>query len=425
MQPALKNNIYHHVLENFGDLFDLFRILRNSSGVTKSDIAQQDRHDFPHGHNIWPHAYGSCSVLEWRGKVALRGMEIRQLYEAVMAIISPLTPQDRYFIKLGNAHSLDTPQQNPSIAIERMAKYLGILEKPSSESQPGQRHARTPFHPQHIMRLTSFHIVWTNDILEHLVVKVSKKSKPLSYVFHDATVLRQMWLYAAGGQHPYRELAEETLKTLGLLMPVEDLDTASCEMGVVVLIGRNTDAHFTSQMKKASTTLSTPQQTPPSRATRYTYNRASPQTILGFWRDRQNLREWWTFWIALLRLVLVLIGFLVATDSLAVGVGSVLEAKEANRYASIESVENEKAASSESSAGCCCLATTLDTSVSFDVLGTSNEGLAVVQPTDIFTSLETRVANEATGPASATITSPPPGQMSFFSAGRPRDSSTT
>lgn len=265
-----------------------------------------------------------------------------------------------------------------------------------------------------------------------------------------------MWLYAAGGQHPYRELAEETLKTLGLLIPVEDLDTASWfdeqrdggggfewpEYRRTLHIIDETSWHNTIDSSANTTEPSdqmwVPTIMPVSRqvdsfriwqarllALEDTYNRASPQTILGFWRNRRNLREWWTFWIALLGLVLVLIGFLVATGSLAVGVVSVLEAKEANRYASIESVENEKAASSESSAGCCCLATTLDTSVSFDVLSTSNEGLAVVQPTDISTSLETRVANEATGPASATITSPPPGQMSFFSAGRPREPSTT
>ncbi|KAK4663140.1 hypothetical protein QC763_0095490 [Podospora pseudopauciseta] len=187
------------------------------------------------------------------------------------------------------------------------------------------------------------------------------------------------------------------------------------EMGEVVLNGRNTDAHFhiTDEKSWHNTVDSSTNTTEPSDqmwgptimpmsrqvdsfriwqarllALEDTYNRASPQTILGFWRDRRNLREWWTFWIALLELVLVLIGFLIATGSLAVGVVSVLEAKEANRYASIESAENEKAASSESSAGCYCLTTTLDTNVSFDVSGTSNEGLAVVQPTDISTSLE-------------------------------------
>ncbi|KAK4671460.1 hypothetical protein QC764_0095460 [Podospora pseudoanserina] len=84
----------------------------------------------------------------------------------------------------GDKTLLDNSQQDPSIAIERMAKYLGILEKSSSESQRGQRSARVfaaTFSPQHMMRLTSFHIVWTNDILEHLVVKVSKKGS------HQAT----------------------------------------------------------------------------------------------------------------------------------------------------------------------------------------------------------------------------------------------
>ncbi|KAK4651836.1 hypothetical protein QC762_600168 [Podospora pseudocomata] len=284
----------------------------------------------------------------------------KTLYEAVMAIISPLTPQDRYFIKLGNAHSLDNPQQDPSIAIKRMAKYLGILEKPSSESQPGQPNARVfadTFSPQHMMRLTSFHIF--------------RKKTSHQATFFITQLAETNVAIRTGGQHPYRELAEETLKTLGLLMPVENLDTASWfdEQRDGGGVSRQVDSFRIWQARLL--TLED------------TYNRASPQTILGFWRDRRNLREWWTFWIALLGLVLVLIGFLVATGSLAVGIVSVLEAKEANRYVSIESVENEKAASSESSAGCCCLATTLDTSVSFDVLGTSDEGLAVVQPTDI------------------------------------------
>lgn len=124
----------------------------------------------------------------------------KTLLQAVMAILGPSSPQQcRYIVKLGNADYQTNPLHDPSVAVETMPKLLGIIDKVEVEDQGGHDTRAFPgnFSLRQMSRLVSFHIEWTDDIFQHLIVKLSQDNDYSVYIFHHATVLREMWLFSS------------------------------------------------------------------------------------------------------------------------------------------------------------------------------------------------------------------------------------
>ncbi|KAK4198635.1 hypothetical protein QBC40DRAFT_330779 [Triangularia verruculosa] len=151
-------------------------------------------------------------------------------------------------------------------------------------------------------------IIWTDDIFKHLVVQISDDHTPSVSIFHHATILREMWLFSPSqDQYPYRELAEETLKTLGLLISSENLgNTIWFRKRLLWGLDPNAGMQFRRPQTLAEHDFQMWGDTifPVSREVdgfdiwqsrllvlEETFKNASPKTLSGFWRDKRNRRQ--------------------------------------------------------------------------------------------------------------------------------------
>lgn len=75
---------------------------------------------------------------------------------------------------------------------------------------------------------------------------------------------------------------------------------------------------------------------------------SSPRTLKQWWRDRRRTRDWATFWVAALALLLALLSLLAGLVSTVFGALSWEESKVANSYASGETTVTP------TSSCCCC-----------------------------------------------------------------------
>ncbi|KAI1411659.1 hypothetical protein F5Y13DRAFT_200640 [Hypoxylon sp. FL1857] len=133
----------------------------------------------------------------------------------------------------------------------------------------------------------------------------------------------------------YKQIAVETLKTLGLL----------------VLTGDRSFITFRRSFRGYPIDNRAQYQPSPSRRVaeyfiwrvrlqrlERKFDSSFPRTLSGWWYDRRNRKDWITFWVAFAALVCAGLAFLVATGftaySLILGQQSLDEAKLANAYAS-------------------------------------------------------------------------------------------
>ncbi|KIW85372.1 hypothetical protein Z517_00762 [Fonsecaea pedrosoi CBS 271.37] len=209
-------------------------------------------------------------------------------------------------------------------------------------------------------RLGDFEIHFTQNLFNHLYVekyteqranwrrlKFSwKKFRPIVYVFQYATLLAQLKTNDLGN---HRELIDETLSTLGLLIPQDE----------------HSQRWFSKRWNKSkridglyAVDRAAGRQNARSRRIRdfhhwrarllileKEFDDTSPQTPLAWWHDRRRGRDWATFWCSVLASVIALVAFILAICATWYGKKSVDQAVIANVYASIASSSAAAAAS--------------------------------------------------------------------------------
>lgn len=155
-------------------------------------------------------------------------------------------------------------------------------------------------------RIAGLEIVWTDNLIDHL--RLSDDDTRV-HIFHHAAFL-ECQLHSQKSLLPVG-VAAETLQTLALLFPKGDTETRKWFLkaaattpldGRAILYGRlRSDRRQIENFKVWRDRLVTLKQV---------FDEAQPKTISQWWNDRRNGVQWYTFWVAVLVLVLtVLFGF--------------------------------------------------------------------------------------------------------------------
>ncbi|KAK3321727.1 hypothetical protein B0H66DRAFT_531095 [Apodospora peruviana] len=186
-------------------------------------------------------------------------------------------------------------------------------------------------------KLTGFTIQYTSNLLEHLrVVRFRRrKFRVTVYIFPHAAVLT---LLQNGALRDHQQLVQETLDTLALLIPANKHCRRWYNWSVYQ--SRRPDG-------KLALDRTAGQRADVSRRVGHysywrprllelekTFDSASPRTLVGWYHDRRNKREFATFWTACAAVVLAIIALVLAAASTAYGVISGQQAVLANAYAS-------------------------------------------------------------------------------------------
>lgn len=159
--------------------------------------------------------------------------------------------------------------------------------------------------------IAGLEIVWTDNLIDHL--RMSDDDTKV-HIFHHATFLEcqrqsQKSLLPDG-------VAAEAIQTLALLFPTADAETkkwflkaaATAQLdGRAILCGRlRSDKRQIESFKFWRDRLVTLKQV---------FDEAQPKTISQWWNDGRNGVQWYTFWVAVLVLVLtVLFGFIQSVE---------------------------------------------------------------------------------------------------------------
>lgn len=160
-------------------------------------------------------------------------------------------------------------------------------------------------------RIAGLEIIWTDNLIDHL--RMSDDDTKV-HIFHHAAFLECQ-------QHSDKSLlpdgvAAETLQTLALLFPAADMETKKWFLKVAgpaqldsrtIQCGRlRSDRRQIENFKFWRDRLVTLKQI---------FDEAQPKTLSQWWNDRRNGVQWYTFWVAVLVLVLtVLFGFIQSVE---------------------------------------------------------------------------------------------------------------
>ncbi|KAH6889962.1 hypothetical protein B0T10DRAFT_43906 [Thelonectria olida] len=182
------------------------------------------------------------------------------------------------------------------------------------------------FNALNLGRIAGLEIVWTDNIADHL--RLADHDTRV-HVFHHASFLEY--------QRQSREsllpegLAEETLQTLALLFPSSDLETKewfaklpffqSLDRRVIQCDKIKTNDRKIETFKFWRARLISLKQV---------FDEAQPKTLVQWWFDRRDGVQWYTFWVAVL--VLVLTVFFGLVQSIEGGI---------QVYASLKALHNE------------------------------------------------------------------------------------
>lgn len=156
-------------------------------------------------------------------------------------------------------------------------------------------------------RIAGLEIVWTDNLIDHL--RMSDDDTKV-HIFHHATFLECQ-------QHNQKSLlpdgvANETLETLKLLFPksatetkkwfLKEAPTAEVDSRVIQCGQLGSDRRKIENFKFWRDRLVTLKQV---------FDEAQPKTISQWWNDGRNGVQWYTFWVAVMVLVLtILFGFI-------------------------------------------------------------------------------------------------------------------
>ncbi|KAH8777893.1 hypothetical protein F5883DRAFT_544176 [Diaporthe sp. PMI_573] len=162
-----------------------------------------------------------------------------------------------------------------------------------------------------LYRIAGLEIVWTDNLIDHL--RMSDDDTKV-HVFHHAAFLECQ-------QQSHKSLlpdgvAAETLQTLALLFPTADMETKKWFLkvagpaqldGRAIQCGRlRSDRRQIESFKFWRDRLVTLKQV---------FDEAQPRTMSQWWNDRRNGVQWYTFWVAVLVLVLtVVFGFIQSVE---------------------------------------------------------------------------------------------------------------
>lgn len=162
-----------------------------------------------------------------------------------------------------------------------------------------------------LSRIAGLEIVWTDNLIDHL--RMSDDDTRV-HIFHHAAFLEcqrrtQSSLLPDG-------VAAETLQTLALLFPTADAETkkwflkaaAAAQLdGRAIQCGRlRSDRRQIEKFRFWRDRLVTLKQV---------FDEAQPRTMSQWWNDRRNGVQWYTFWVAVLVLVLtIMFGFIQSVE---------------------------------------------------------------------------------------------------------------
>jgi hypothetical protein len=153
-----------------------------------------------------------------------------------------------------------------------------------------------------LVQFGGLQVKWTCNLVDHLLL--NKQGQVL--VFHSVSVLQSL----TECKHLPHGLADETLRTLALLFPRADIRAHNWLQRTI-----NKAAHRNEFIDPLVGDLSTPS----SELSGFSYWRerllyleeayenSEPSTIWQWWHDRRNRREWATFWVAFLVLILTIV----------------------------------------------------------------------------------------------------------------------
>jgi hypothetical protein len=159
------------------------------------------------------------------------------------------------------------------------------------------------FKASNLVRIAGLEIEWTDNLADHL--RMTDDDKRV-HIFHHAAFLETQ---RSGVDALLPEgLAEETLRTLALLFPTCDLETKRWMAGLPDYSGLDKRLGQCGRLK-----------TDNRRVDRFVFWRdrlvmlkqafdeAQPKTIRQWWYDSRNGVQWYTFWVAVLVLVLTVV----------------------------------------------------------------------------------------------------------------------
>ncbi|KAH8683864.1 hypothetical protein BGZ61DRAFT_534554 [Ilyonectria robusta] len=205
------------------------------------------------------------------------------------------------------------------------------------------------FNLRDIHVLGDFVIQPTDNILQHLSVQ--------KYRGREFRVTVFVFFYANRVPTPF---INETLRTLALLLPPHEPDVNdwfshySAKMQRKMQRTRRRgrllgiDPHARLQPGASRRVADYNYWRPRLLALEKAFADSSPRTLKQWWRDRRRTRDWATFWVAALALLLALLSLLAGLVSTVFGALSWEESKVANSYASGETTVTP------TSSCCCC-----------------------------------------------------------------------
>ncbi|CZR37436.1 uncharacterized protein FPRO_02304 [Fusarium proliferatum ET1] len=156
------------------------------------------------------------------------------------------------------------------------------------------------FTARNLCRIAGLDIVWTDNLVDHLRLT---DDDCRVHVFHHASFLH-VQQQSADSLLP-KGLADETLQTLALLFPSSDVETrkwfskldADIDRRAIQCGQLKTDHRQTEKFRFWNDRLVVLKQV---------FDEAQPKSLSQWWHDRRNGVQWYTFWVAVLVLVLTI-----------------------------------------------------------------------------------------------------------------------
>lgn len=159
------------------------------------------------------------------------------------------------------------------------------------------------FTARNLGRISGLEIVWTDNLVDHL--RMSDDDTKV-HIFHHASFLEcqrqsQKSLLPDG-------VAAETLQTLALLLPSADAETRRWFSKVAATAELDTRAVQCGKLRSDRRQIERFRFWRDRLVTlKQVFDEAQPKTLSQWWYDRRNGVQWYTFWVAILVLVLTIV----------------------------------------------------------------------------------------------------------------------
>lgn len=179
-----------------------------------------------------------------------------------------------------------------------LADYFGVPPVLGHDSVKLEKN----FTARNLGRIAGLEIVWTDNLVDHL--RMSDDDTKV-HIFHHASFLEcqrqsQKSLLPDG-------VVNETLQTLALLLPSADAETRKWFKKVAATRELDTRAIQCGRLKSDRRQIERFQVWRDRLVTlKQVFDEAQPKTLSQWWHDRRNWVQWYTFWVAILVLVLTI-----------------------------------------------------------------------------------------------------------------------